>query len=146
MLFRVAPAGVEYGETKAGTSKWLHCVHYSSSSGFFGGGGVGRKKIDSAETSSFGSTASARRICFGGGVGVTGTARRTGLSDSGITGSAFSTGLSRGRSLVSVFGAGRVASGSTASAFKTGFVGSGRLLSASDFSTGFGFTVERTAL
>jgi hypothetical protein len=62
--------------------------------------------------------------------------------------------LSRGGSLVSVFGAGLVASGSTASAFKTGLVGSGKLFSAfvsgglspSGFSTGFGFTVERTAL
>src|SRR6476469_1716103 len=104
-----------------------------SYSGSDGGGGVGRR-IESSGISSLGRTRSARRISFGDGVGVTASARSTGLFDSGSTRSAFITGLSVGVA--------------TASAFKTGFVGSGK--SSGDelgdcsggFSIGFGFTVE----
>src|SRR3954465_3761267 len=120
------------------------------SSGRDAGGGVGFK-IDSSGISSRGRTGSARRISFGDCVGVTGTARKIGLFSSGVTGSAFSPGLSVRVSTDSVLGVVLVVvSGWTGSAFRTGFVGSGRVfgsavtggLSASGFSTGFGFTVE----
>src|SRR5438046_1222506 len=139
ILGLVAAAGVENGEVEIGGGISHGATRHSGSEG---GGGVGRR-IDSSGTSSLGWTGSARRISFGefrgGGVGVTASARRTGLSVSGSTRSAFKTGLSVGVS--------------TACAFKTGFVGSGSALGSAPgdscgegFSTGFGFTVEWTAL
>src|ERR1700738_1866668 len=82
----IMAARIEDGETKIPAAGRFH--RYSS--GFEGGGGVGRR-IQSFGISSLGWTASARRISFFGGVGVTGSARRTGLVDSGSTRSAFGT-------------------------------------------------------
>src|SRR5205085_4816482 len=128
----IAPARLEDGQTKLDLGFCLH--RYSS--GVEAGGGVGRK-IESSGILSLGRTGSARRISiFGDGVGVTGSARKTGLFSSVSTRSAFSTGFSVGDS--------------TASAFMTGFVGSGNSVgrsasggfSRSVFSIGSGLTVE----